>query len=348
MAASYARAVDAERTLLRLAQGYQLSQSLYVVAKLGVADAVEADGSTAEALADAVGARPDELRRVLRALVAADVFIELDDGRFTLNDVAAALRADAPGSTRDVVINFGEEMYRSFGHLLHTVRTGQPGFNHEFGAPLFDYYAEHPEAEASGSARMRARSLPVAHDLAQASLGLESAALVDVAGGIGTVLAELLKAHPALNATLFERAEVLSMARPYMRDQGVGDRCSYVEGDFFTAVPEGGDVYLLKSVLHDWHDDRCRTILRNCRQAMGERGALLIVEFLLPETVVAGPQHMPALLLDLIMMTYAGGRERTVAEFSKLLADVDLRLVSVTPLPSGPHVLRAAAGATAT
>ena len=335
--------MDAERTLLRLAQGYQLSQSLYVVAKLGVADAVAAEGSTAQALADAVGARGDELRRVLRALVGAGVFVELDDGRFTLNDVAAALRADAPGSTRDVVINFGEEMYRSFGHLLHTVRTGQPGFNHEFGAPLFDYYGQHPEAEASGSARMRARSLPVAQDLATVSLGLESGMLVDVGGGVGTVLAELLKAHPALTATLVERAGVLAMAHAYLLEQGVSERCRLTEADFFAAVPEGGDVYLLKSILHDWNDDQCRTILRNCRQAMGEDAAILIVEFLLPDPGGAGPQHMPALLLDLIMMTYAGGRERTEAEFSTLLADVDLRLVSVTPLPSGAHVLRAAA-----
>ena len=343
MGASYARAVDTDRALLRLAQGYQLSQSLYVVAKLGVADAVSAEGSTAETLADAVGARSDELRRVLRALVAAGVFIELDDGRFTLNDVAAALRSDASGSTRDVVINFGEEMYRSFGHLLHTVRTGQPGFNHEFGAPLFEYYGQHPEAEVSGSARMRARSLPVAHDLATVSLGLESGMLVDVGGGVGTVLAELLKAHPALTATLVERAGVLSMARTYLLEQGVSERCRLAEADFFAAVPEGGDVYLLKSILHDWNDEQCRTILRNCRQAMGDDAALLIVEFLLPDTGGAGPQHMPALLLDLIMMTYAGGRERTVAEYSKLLADVDLRLVSATPLPSGAHVLRAAA-----
>jgi hypothetical protein len=314
---------------------------LYVIAKLGVADAVAAGASTVDALAAAVDARPDELRRVLRALVAAGVFLELDDGRFALNDVAEALRSDAPGSTRDVVTNFGEEMYRAFGHMLHTVRTGEPGFDHEFGEPLFDYYAKHPDAEASGSARMRARTLPVARDMAAASLGLDSGTLVDVAGGVGTLLAELLKVHPDLQAVLVERAGVLSMARTYLDEQGVSERCQFVEGDFFAAVPEGGDVYLLKSVLHDWGDDQCRAILRNCRQAMGSQAVLLIVEFLLPETANAGPQHMPALLLDLIMMTYAGGRERTRAQFSTMLDDVGLHLDTVTQLPSGPHVLRA-------
>lgn len=335
------RVVDPDRALLRLAQGYQISQALYVAAKLGVADAVVPGGSTAEALAEAVGARPDELRRVLRALVAAGVFVEFDNGRFTMNDVAAALRSGAPGSTRDVIVNFGEEMYVAFGHLLHTVRTGEPGFDREFGEPLFNYYAKHPKSEASGSARMRARTLPVARELSTAPIGLESGTVVDVGGGVGTVLAAMLQAHPDLQAMLVERRGVLRLARTYLREEGVDDRCRLIEGDFFAAVPEGGDVYLLKSVLHDWDDDHCRVILRNCRQAMGDQAALAIVEFLLPETVSAGPQHMPALLLDLIMMTYAGGRERSQEEFANLLTDVGLRLDAVTPLASGPHLLHA-------
>ena len=160
-----------EQMLLRMAQGYQLTQALYVAAKLGVADVLAAGALDVDAVADAVGARPPELRRVVRALVAAGVFIELDDGRIALNDAAAGLRADAPARTRDVVINFGEEMYRAFDELLHTVRTGETAFQVVFGQPLFEYYASHPEAEASGSARMTARSLPVTRELAASDLG---------------------------------------------------------------------------------------------------------------------------------------------------------------------------------
>ena len=151
---------------MRIGRGYQLSQALYVAAKLGVADVLGSEALAAEAVAEAVDVRAPVLRRVLRALVAAGVFTELEDGRFANNDAAAALRADAPGRIRDVVINFGEEMYRSFGELLHTVRTGETAFDVVYGAPLFEYYAANPEVEASAAARMLARTLPAASEFA--------------------------------------------------------------------------------------------------------------------------------------------------------------------------------------
>ena len=194
-----------DRALLRMAQGYQLSQALYVAAKLGVADVVAVEALDVNAIAGVVGARSAELRRVLRALVAAGVFTELDDGRFALNDAAAGLQADAPARIRDVVINFGEEMYRAFGELLHTVRTGETAFEAVYGQPLFDYYASHPEAEASGSARMTARSLPVPADLVASGLVDGVATITDVGGGTGTVIAAILGAYPELRAVLYER-----------------------------------------------------------------------------------------------------------------------------------------------
>jgi hypothetical protein len=177
-------AVDStEQTVMRIARGYQLSQALYVAAKLGVADVLGPQPLDAEAIAQTVGARAPELRRVLRALVAASVFCELEDGRFASNDAAAALRAGAPGRTRDVVVNFGEQMYRAFGELLHTVRTGETAFDSVYGAPLFEYYAANPEAEASAAARMVARSLPVARELAASDVPRGARTLVDVGGG---------------------------------------------------------------------------------------------------------------------------------------------------------------------
>lgn len=332
-----------ERALLRMAQGYQLSQALYVAAKLGVADVLASGALEAEAIADKVGAQPAELRRVLRALVASGVFAELEDGRFALNDTAADLRSDAPARTRDVVINFGEEMYRSFGELLYSVRTGGNAFEAVYGQPLFDYYASHPEAEASGSARMTARSLPVTADLVASDLVDGAATITDVGGGKGTVTAALLEAHPGLRAVLYELATVLPLARDYLTARGVTDRCQLVAGDFFESVPEGADVYLLKSVLHDWDDDRCLTILRNCRVAMATTARPAIVEFVLPERMTDDPASVPAVLLDLIMMTYAGGRERTEAELRDLLAQAGLRMESATPLSSGLQLLLAVA-----
>jgi hypothetical protein len=330
-----------EQALLRMAQGYQLSQALYVAAKLGVADVLAAGALDVDAAADAVGARSPELRRVVRALVATGVFTELEDGRIALNAAAAALQIDAPANTRDVVINFGEEMYRAFGELLHTVRTGETAFETVYGQPLFDYYTSHPAAEASGSARMRARSLPVTAELVASDLVQGISSMIDVGGGTGTVVTAILEAHPDLRAVLYERPTVLPLARDYLTAHGVEDRCDVVAGDFFASVPDGADLYLLKSVLHDWDDDRCVTILRNCRAAMHDTARLVIVEFVLPERMTADPALLPAALLDLIMLTYAGGRERTETEFAHLLEQAGLRLERVSALEAGPRVLHA-------
>ena len=331
----------AEETVLQIGRGYQLSQALYVAAKLGVADVLGSDALDAEAIARAVDVRAPMLRRVLRALVAAGVFTELEDGRFANNDAAAALRADAPGRIRDVVINFGEEMYRSFGELLHTVRTGETAFDVVYGAPLFEYYAANPEVEASAAARMLARTLPAASEFAGSGVLRDARTLVDVGGGTGTLLAKVLARRPEIDGVLVERPGMLALAGRYLSDQGVADRCELVEGDFFSSVPGGGDVYVLKSVLHDWDDDRCVAILRTCRAAMDGSARLAMIEMLLPERMTPSGPTLSAALLDLIMLAYAGGRERTEAEFTQLLGRAGLDLVSTTALAAGPHVLEA-------
>jgi hypothetical protein len=314
-----------------------------VAVKLGVADVLGSDALAAEAIARAVDVRAPLLRRVLRALVAAGVFTELEDGRFANNDAAAALRADAPGRIRDVVINFGEEMYRSFGELLHTVRTGETAFDAVYGAPLFEYYAANPEAEASAAARMLARTLPAASEFARSDLLRDARTLVDVGGGTGTLLAQVLSRRPEIRGVLLERPGMLALAGRYLSDQGVADRCELVEGDFFASVPAGGDVYVLKSVLHDWDDDRCVAILQACRTAMDESARLAIIEVLLPDRMTPSGPTLSAALLDLIMLAYAGGRERTEPEFTQLLGRAGLELVSTTALAAGPHVLEAVA-----
>jgi hypothetical protein len=332
-----------EQTVLRIAQGYQLSQAMYVAAKLGVADVLDTEPLTAQAIADAVGVRASPLRRVLRALVAAGVFCELADGRYACNDAAAALRSDAPGRTRDAVINFGEEMYRSFGELLHTVRTGETAFDSVYGAPLFEYYAANPETQASAAARMLARTLPAAREFAASEVLRDARTVVDVGGGAGTLLAEVLRHHREIAGVLLERPGMLEHAEKYLAEQGVGDRCELVEGDFFSSVPAGGDVYVLKSVLHDWDDDRCVAILRNCRAAMHDTAGVVIIELILPERTTAGARMLSGALLDLIMLAFAGGRERTEAEFTALLDRSGLRLTTTTALTAGPHVLEAVA-----
>jgi hypothetical protein len=324
-----------------IARGYQLSQALYVAAKLGVADLLASQPLEAGAIADAVGARASPLRRVLRALVAAGVFCELEDGRFATNEAAAALRAGAAGGMRDVVISFGEEMYRAFGELLHTVRTGETAFDRVYGVPLFEYYAANPESEASAAARMLARTLPAAREFAASDVLRGARTVVDVGGGTGTLVAEVLRHRLEITGVLLERPGMLALAKHYLSEQGVADRCELVEGDFFSSVPAGGDVYVLKSVLHDWDDERCVAILRNCRAAMDDAARLVIVELILPERATPSAPILSAALLDLIMLAYAGGRERTEPEFAALLDHAGLRLTSTTALTAGPHLVEA-------
>jgi hypothetical protein len=167
--------------------------------------------------------------------------------------------------------------------------------------------------------------------------------VVDVGGGAGALLAEVLRARPDVAGVLLERPGMLKLARDYLAGQGVAERCRLVEGDFFSSVPAGGDVYVLKSVLHDWDDERCVAILRTCRAAMDQAARLLIVELTLPQRMTPRPELVSAALLDLIMLAYAGGRERTEAEFAQLLDHASLRLAGATALKAGPRVLEAVA-----
>jgi hypothetical protein len=206
---------------------------------------------------------------------------------------------------------------------------------------LFEYYAANPETEASAAARMLARTLPAAREFAASEVLRGARTVVDVGGGTGTVVAEVLRARPEIAGVLLERPGMLQHARDYLREQGVADRCELVEGDFFASVPAGGDVYVLKSVLHDWDDERCVAILRTCGAAMDASARLVIIELTLPERMTPSAPLLSAALLDLIMLAYAGGRERTKAEFSQLLDDAGLRLAGDTALSVGPHLLEA-------
>lgn len=198
--------------------------------------------------------------------------------------------------------------------------------------------------EASAAARVLSRSLPVARELAASDIVGDAGTVVDVAGGTGTLVAEILRRHLSSTGVLVERPGMLTHARTYLAAQKVAERCRLVEGDFLTSLPAGGDVYLLKSVLHDWDDERCLAILRTCRVAMDQAARLLIVELVLPEIMTPSPPKLSAALLDLIMLAYAGGHERTEQEFMQLLDQAGLRLASTHPLSTGPQVLEALLG----
>ncbi|MGY0490144.1 methyltransferase [Streptomyces sp. WG-D5] len=328
--------------LLRLLTGAWTTQALAAFARLRVADALGTDTSTPVAdLAREVGAAPDSLATLLRYLAMLNVVAEHPADGYRLTGLGALLRADAPGSMRSLALMYGGPFYESFAGLDHTVRTGEVAFDHVFGENHFDHFARRPELAELFDQSMAASSrmfdpLPAHPVLAAAAREPGGGTVVDIAGGNGTLLATVLTAHPALRGVLLERPHVIEAARRALDAAGLGARCDYLAGDF-ADVPEGGDVYLLSRVLHDWDDDRCRAILRDCARAMPDHADLLIVERLLP----ADGRASLATAWDLHMMCNVGGRERRADHFARLLADAGLTLVGSTALPLDAHVLHA-------
>ncbi len=319
----------------RLASGYWYTQAIYVAAKLGLADALKDGPRPAADLAAAVGADPRALYRLLRALASLSLFAEDDRGRFALTPLGDCLRSDAPGSVRSLCIMRGEWQYEAWGRLLHSVRTGRPGFEAAYGAPLFDYLAEHPEAgrlfdEAMTGVHGRETAAMLdAYDLS--GIGV----LADVGCGNGEVACSVLRKYPAARAVLFDRPAVIERTRVRVAAAGLSGRCELAAEDFFTAVPAGADAYLLRHILHDWDDERAAAILRNCRAATGGRGRLLVVEGIVP------PGNGPSVskFFDLAMLVLPGGMERTEEEYRRLFESGGFTLVRVVPTASWVSVI---------
>jgi hypothetical protein len=325
-------AASASMALLQLASGSWIGQAVHVAARLGIADQLEDGPKTPATLAEATGTHAGTLHRLLRALASLGVFAEDAEGRFGLTPLAEGLRTNAPGSLRAYAIMMGEDWHwRAWGELLYSVRTGQPAFEHVFGSHVFSYFGEHPEAARVFDAAMTSRTRQEIATMTAAYDWPASGTIVDIGGGQGALLAAILARTPGARGVLFDLPRVIAVARETIEGAGLADRCALAAGDFFEQVPPGGDLYLLKRVVHDWDDERASTILRNCRAAMGERSRLLVIEHVLP------PGNAPSWgkLIDLQMLILTpGGRERDEAAFRELLALAGLRVERI--IPAGP------------
>ena len=227
--------------------------------------------------------------------------------------------------------------YGPYGHLIHSVRTGQTAFEHLFGMGLFEYLGEHPEEaqlfDESMTGFSQLGEVVDAYDFAGISR------IVDVGGGQGALIAAILKANPSMRGTLFDQAEVLKGAPEILAGAGVGDRCELVAGDFFESVPPGGDAYMMKWIIHDWDDRRSIGILKNCRDAMTGGTRLLLIE----REMRTGNEPDPASLGDITMMVIPGGQERTREEYASILSAAGFRLANVYPAPAELSIFEALA-----
>jgi orsellinic acid C2-O-methyltransferase len=319
--------------LYQLGIGHYISRALYLAAKLSIADLLKDGPRPAGELAAATHTHAPSLTRVLRLLASVGVFTEQEDGNFALTPLGEYLRTGVPGSMRASVMLFtGVRIQDSWKELEYCVQTGEPAFRRTSpGADAFSQIEQDPEQAALFDEAMAAFTAQTAIAVAAAYDFSPFRTVMDVGGGNGALLIGILQANPALRGIVFDRPRAIDGARKKIAAAELASRCDAVGGDFFTAVPNGADAYLLKHVIHDWDDAKAVTILRNCHRAMGPHGRLLIVEGVYPPRIDQTLDSRGAAANDVNMLVCTGGRQRSEAEFRSLYDAAGYRLTRIIP-----------------
>jgi O-methyltransferase domain/Dimerisation domain len=330
-----------QQILMQVPQGMWVAQCVATAARLGIADALaqsQPQGSTA--LARAVGADASALARLLRALASLGVLAEPLPQQYALTPVGELLRADVPGSMRDwLIAETDTPHWQAWGQLYEGVRSGRTVVPELFGMHIYEYYAAHQADLAFFSRAMGNVSALVAHGTVQHYDFSRARHIIDVGGADGGLLLAILDANPHVHGTVFDRPQVVEAARQAIEAKNYQARCHAVGGDFFQAVPRGGDLYLLKFILVDWKDAEALRILQNCRAAITPDGKLLVIEMTIPDD----NNPSPGQLFDLNMLVMTGGQERTQSEYGALFAKAGFRLNRVVPTGSPFQVMEAVA-----
>jgi len=330
-----------QQVLMQITSGMWVVQAVATAARLGIADALaHLQPQESTTLAHAVGADVAALTRLLRALASLGVLAEPLPHQYALTPVGELLRSDIPGSMRDwLIAETDTPHWQAWGKLYEGVRSGQTVVPQVFGMHIYEYYAAHPQDLACFSRAMGNVSALAAQGTVQHYDFARARHIVDVGGAHGDLLLAILDANPHARGTVFDRPHVVEAARQAIDAKGYQSRCEAVGGDFFQAVPPGGDLYVLKFILIDWKDAEALRILQNCRTAITPDGKLLVIEMTIPDD----NHPSPAQLLDLNMLVMTGGQERTVSEYGALLAQAGFRLMRIIPTGSPFHVLEAVA-----
>jgi len=324
---------------MQVATGYMASSCLYAAITLNVADHLVPGPKTAAELAKAAGANEDALYRVLRLLASLGIFEEVAPRTFALTPAADLLRKDVPGSLRSMAVFLPDPThYRIYGDIMHSMQTGKPAAEHTFGMPGFQYFEKDQAYSKVFNDAMTAFSAPVAAAAIDAYDFSGIGTLIDVAGGHGEVLMSILKANPNVRGVVADLGHVVEGAKPRISSAGLADRMQAVACDFFKAVPEGGDAYIMKHIIHDWDDDRASLILTNIAKAMGAKKGKVI---LLESVIAAGGQPDLGKFIDIEMLLFPGGRERTADEFKSLFERSGFHMTKIVPTKSPLSVIEA-------
>ena len=297
-------------------------QLIYLAVKLGIADHLRDGARSSAILAQITHVHGPSLHRVLRGMVMLGLLREEPNHAFALTPLGTLLQQDHPESLYDDALITGE-LYPAWCRLLQTVQTGATAFNAVFGSGLFTYFAADPTLTASFNRHMARMTRAIATAVIAAYDFAGAETIIDIGGGYGTLLLPILLHYPTARGVLFDLPGVVASAREQLASDPARARCTCVPGDFFVAVPDGGDVYLLEVVIHDWDDAAATRILMNCARAMHDQSRLVLIERLLPERTLDDPAAIHG---DLNMLVLTGGHERTLAEYQQLLAAAGLKL----------------------
>jgi SAM-dependent methyltransferase len=327
--------------LSQMIKGYWVSQIVGTLAQLEIADHLAHGPLNYDVLADGIRCDPNATHRLLRASADVGLVAVLPDGRFYLTPLGELLRSNVPGSMRSPAIALtAPGHWLPWGRLAEAARHGERQTVAALGHELFDYYAVNPSEGSAFTGTMANHSDAIAKEIAQALDTSAVTHVVDIGGASGTIIGALLEANAALLGTILERADVVPRAEAALAQRGMSSRCRVIEGDFFDNVPEA-DLYVLKSIVHDWDDQQSIKILCNCARALRPNGRVILIEWVVPEHGKPGAEA----LSDLNMLVLLPGRDRTASQFEELFRAAGLRLDRITGIASSMQMIEASPAA---
>jgi 2-polyprenyl-3-methyl-5-hydroxy-6-metoxy-1,4-benzoquinol methylase len=317
--------------LMHLLFGFAASRAIGVTAELHIADLLEDGPKTAEELAEKTNVHARSLFRVLRACASVGVYSINEQKQFSLTPLAEPLLSSAPGSLRPFAEMITTDWtFQTWAELPYSVKTGKPAFDKVHGMTSFDYFWSNKKAGQQFNDAMTSNSAFASVAVVNSYDFSSISKLVDVGGGHGFLLASILSKYNTVKGVLYDMPAIVAEAKELLASHGVTDRCETVGGNFFDSVPEGADAYIMKHIIHDWSDEQCINILTNCRNALAPDGKVLVVELVLPE----GNEPSLGKFLDLQMLQFLPGCERTEAEYRSLFDKAGLQLTRILPTPS--------------
>lgn len=325
------RATSSASALLHLVEGHRTTAVIHTAAKLAIADLLFEGPKTAAQLAHLTDTHEYSLLRLMRGLVVLAICTETPDGKFALTQVGSHLAANSERPLKAWALLEGGMLRAKWGELIESIRTGKTVDELAgLGQERFEVIAKTKDAGLFNEAMVSMTRLTIPDILAAYDFG-DIPILVDVGGGLGELMSAILKKCSTMRGIVFDLPHCAEGARRSLSDAGVSDRSEFIAGSFFDSVPSGADAIMMKSVIHDWNDERCVRILHNCRCVLQRGARLIVIDRVIREQPEPNGDNLSVVMSDLNMLSGGGGRERTEGEFRDLLAEGGFRMECVVP-----------------